>query len=157
MARPADPVRRDVEATLHRLVTATAAGPCGMLKAARRVVGESVGLARTIVNLTVDGLLGWEVDAGVPRLETVGAGATAAAHPIVDRSADRAGGPATGGQAVDADDLAISGYEDLAASHIVARLDRLNRSELAEIRTFEVANRGRRTVVGKIDQLLARS
>ena len=54
-------------------------------------------------------------------------------------------------------DLAIPGYEDLAASHIVARLDRLTRSELAAIRAFEVANRGRRTVVGKVDQLLART
>ena len=53
--------------------------------------------------------------------------------------------------------LAIAGYEDLAASNIVARLERLTPAELGEIRAFEVANRGRRTVVGKIDQLLARS
>ena len=35
-----------------------------------------------------------------------------------------------------------------------ARLDKLTAAELTEIRAFEVANRGRRTVVGKIDQLL---
>ena len=52
-------------------------------------------------------------------------------------------------------DLAIAGYEDLAASHIVARLDGLDRDDLAAIRRFELAHRGRRTVVGKIDQLLA--
>ena len=57
---------------------------------------------------------------------------------------------------VGAADLPIAGYEDLAASHIVARLDRLSTCRSGRDPPFEVANRGRRTVVGKIDQLLAR-
>ena len=109
-------------------------------------------------NLTVEGLLGWDVDAGVPPLQTVdtSAGVTplSTERPAqVTEVAEAAVMPAASVPA----DLAIPGYEDLAASHIVARLDRLTRSELVAIRAFEVANRGRRTVVGKVDQLLARS
>ncbi len=45
-------------------------------------------------------------------------------------------------------------YESLAASHVVARLRALSPSELEQVREFEAAHRGRRTVLGKIDQLL---
>jgi hypothetical protein len=155
MARSTDPLRLQVEATLQRLVGAAATAPCELLRVARRTVGESVGLARTVLNLTVDGLLGWEVDAGVPRLEPVGTGIQPSSAPLGEGAASRRSPPAPSSNRAGAADLPIPGYEDLAASHIVARLDRLSPSELAEIRAFEVVNRGRRTVVGKIDQLLA--
>ena len=157
MAPPADPVREGVEAALHRLVELVTTGPCGLLRTASRTIAESVGLARTMFNLTVDGLLGWEVDAGVPRLDTVDATVGAAAPLVAGGPGEVGAVPTAAGNRAGAVDLAIPGYEDLAASHIVARLDRLSPSELAAIRSFEVANRGRRTVVGKIDQLLARS
>ncbi len=153
MADPADPVRERVEATLHRLVDLATTPPCSVLRSAGRTVGESVGLVRTMVNVTVDGLLGWGIDAGGPRLGTVDGGSSATAPLRVERPRAVTETPAV---AVPVD-LAIPGYEDLAASHIVARLDRLSRPELTAIREFEIANRGRRTVVGKIDQLLARS
>jgi hypothetical protein len=144
-------LRDDVEAALRRVVGTATALPCTVMRVARRALAESAGLARTMVNLTVDGLLGWDVDAGVPRLQSTGGGV----GPETPRSAPVAvaSGSDQGGQAAD---LAIPGYEDLAASHIVARLDRLTPSDLARIRSFEVSHRGRRTVVGKIDQLLAR-
>jgi hypothetical protein len=104
-----------------------------------------------MLNLTVDGLLGWDIDAGVPRLQSTGDGV----GPSAPHGAPVAVAPETD-HGSEAADLAIPGYEDLAASHIVARLDRLTRSDLAKIRSFEVSHRGRRTVVGKIDQLLAR-
>jgi hypothetical protein len=156
MARSTDPLRQQIEATLQRLVGAAATAPCELLRVARRTVGESVGLARTVLNLTVDGLLGWEVDAGVPRLEPVSAGIQPSPAPLGEGAAARPDPPSTVSNRAGAADLPIPGYEDLAASHIVARLDRLSPSELVEIRAFEVVNRGRRTVVGKIDQLLAR-
>jgi hypothetical protein len=147
----ADPLREDVEAALRRLAGTATALPCALVQAARRTLAESAGLARTMLNLTVDGLLGWDIDAGVPRLQSTGEhsgpaetrGTRVAVAPEVVHHSQAA-------------DLAIPGYEDLAASHIVARLDRLTPSDLAKIRSFEVAHRGRRTVVGKIDQLLAR-
>ena len=148
---PADPLREDVEAALRRLAGTATALPCGLVRVARRALADSAGLARTMFNLTVDGLLGWDVDSGVPRLQSAGEGGDPAepgdvrvvVAPVIDRGSQAA-------------DLAIPGYEDLAASHIVARLDRLTPSDLAKIRSFEVSHRGRRTVVGKIDQLLAR-
>jgi hypothetical protein len=151
MPAAADPVRKQVETTLRRAVDLVAGTTCGLLGAARRTAGETVGLLRTVVNLTVDGLFGWDVDAGVPRLGD----AAPPPAPSTAPPAEPDGSDATamdGGVAVD---LAIPGYEDLAASHIVARLDRLSPAELTAIRRFELAHRGRRTVVGKIDQLLA--
>ena len=49
---PVDPVRQNVEATLRRLVDTATAVPCGMLRAMWQ-------------------LLGWDNDAGVPRLGRV--------------------------------------------------------------------------------------
>ena len=153
MTPPADPVRERVEANLHHVVALVTTAPCRLLRTASRTVTESARLVRTMVNLTVDGLLGWEADAGVPRLGTVDVDAGPATSSDAQRSGQLADAPATTG----AVDLAIPGYEDLAASHIVARLDRLSPSELVDIRSFEIATRGRRTVVGKIDQLLSRA
>ena len=51
--------------------------------------------------------------------------------------------------------LPIEDYQSLPASHVVARLERLDRTELDAIRDFEETHRGRRTVLGRIDQLLA--
>ena len=52
-------------------------------------------------------------------------------------------------------DLAIEEYESLAASQVVARLPSLTPDELDAVRRFEAEHRGRRTVLGRIDQLLA--
>ena len=146
---PADPLRDNVEAALRRLAGTATALPCGLVRAARRTVAESAGLARTMLNLTVDGLFGWDMDAGVPRLQSTGVVDPETRRTRIDAAPEMDHGNG-------AVDLAIPGYEDLAASHIVARLDRLTPSDLAEIRSFEVSHRGRRTVIGKIDQLLAR-
>ena len=49
----------------------------------------------------------------------------------------------------------IDDYESLAASQVVDRLPTLRPDELEAVRTFEAGHRGRRTILGKIDQLLA--
>lgn len=61
--------------------------------------------------------------------------------------------PNTGVDADDASDLPIDEYESLAASQVVARLTALDAEELAVIEQFELTNRRRRTVLGKIEQL----
>lgn len=53
-------------------------------------------------------------------------------------------------------DLAIDDYTSLKAIDIISRLDSLDREQLSTISKFEAANRGRRTIISKIDQLLAR-
>jgi len=55
------------------------------------------------------------------------------------------------------DELALVDYDHLPASHIISKLDGLTIGEVDAIGRYEVANRARRTVLGKIDQLRAES
>jgi hypothetical protein len=50
--------------------------------------------------------------------------------------------------------LSIPGFDTLSASQVVQRLDGLNRSELVSVRAYEASNRGRRTILSRVDQLL---
>jgi hypothetical protein len=50
-------------------------------------------------------------------------------------------------------DLAIPSYGSLAASQVVSRLEGLAPVELEAVRRYEVAHRGRKTVLGKIANL----
>ena len=53
------------------------------------------------------------------------------------------------------DDLAIPGYDSLAASQVVDRLAGLTSDELDAVRRYEAAGRRRRTILHRIDQLVA--
>jgi hypothetical protein len=61
-------------------------------------------------------------------------------------SSPSSNGPASG-------DLPIPDYDSLAASQVVPRLEALSRLELAAVRAYETANRGRKTILNKIAQL----
>ncbi len=50
-------------------------------------------------------------------------------------------------------DLAIPGYDALSASQVVQRLAGLAPDELEQVRAYEAATRGRKTVLTKISQL----
>jgi hypothetical protein len=58
-----------------------------------------------------------------------------------------------GGRASSNGDLVIPDYDELSASQVVERLDGLRRDELEAVRAYELANRGRRTILFKIEQL----
>lgn len=49
--------------------------------------------------------------------------------------------------------LAIPDYDGLSASHVVNRLAGLDPEELDAVRRYELANRGRKTILSKIAQL----
>jgi hypothetical protein len=49
--------------------------------------------------------------------------------------------------------LAIPEYDQLSASQVVERLDGLSPDELDAVRVYELAHRGRNTILGKITQL----
>jgi hypothetical protein len=142
----ADPVRAQVEESLRQLVDSVATAPCRVVQRARNVVSTSVGLARSIAELAFGAVLGRGGN-GTGGLEP--AAATPPSSPLRAEVASE--------QAVvapPAGALALEGYESLAASQVVARLDRLTHTELEQIREFELANRGRRTILGKVEQLL---
>ena len=61
---------------------------------------------------------------------------------------------AAGGHIPDVSSLAIPGFDTLSASQVVHRLDGLSRSELVATRAYELATRGRRTILSRVDQLL---
>ena len=49
--------------------------------------------------------------------------------------------------------LTIADYDSLAASQVIPRLAGLAPAELEAVRTYELAHRGRKTILGKITQL----
>ena len=55
---------------------------------------------------------------------------------------------------IDVGGLPIPGYDTLAASQVVARLDGLDGDELEAVRAYEAAHRNRKTVLGKVAQRL---
>lgn len=50
-------------------------------------------------------------------------------------------------------ELAITDYDSLSASQVVPRLEGLSDAELAAVRDYEAAHRGRKTILSKIAQL----
>jgi hypothetical protein len=71
------------------------------------------------------------------------------------REPPRGNGRGAAGPAPDEAQLAIPGYDSLSAAQVVQRLGGLGDGELNAVRTYEEAHRGRRTVLGKIEQLQA--
>lgn len=69
--------------------------------------------------------------------------------PVTVEPDDGAGAPA----GPDEDELAVPGYDSLSASQVVPRLAGLSGAELEGVRRYEVAHRGRKTILAKIDQL----
>jgi hypothetical protein len=51
--------------------------------------------------------------------------------------------------------LAIPGYDSLSASQVVQRLAGLSQAELIDVRTHEQSHRHRRTILNRVEQLLA--
>ena len=53
-------------------------------------------------------------------------------------------------------DHILAGYDDLSASQVVKLLDSLSTDELRSVVTYEEASRGRRTILTRAGQLIAR-
>ncbi len=61
--------------------------------------------------------------------------------------------PVTATSSDEAAKLAIPDYDALAATQVVDRLAGLSRDELEAVRAYESAHRGRKTILGRIEQL----
>jgi len=83
---------------------------------------------------------------GAARGNGSGAGARGAERPVTKATATAA--PAV-------TELAITDYDSLSASQVVIRLDGLDDDELEAVRAYEIANRGRKTILNKVAQLQA--
>jgi hypothetical protein len=147
-----DPIRAEVERWLHAIVGLSVLAPalvvsrtrrCAMRKAAsvRHHLGRPVQVARSLFDLA--GRSPVRVDPAPTTTRSAGA-VEVVADPEVNTTPSRG-----------ATDLAIEEYESLAASQVVARLPSLTPDELTAVRRFEAVHRARRTVLGRIDQLLA--
>lgn len=79
------------------------------------------------------------------------AGAAVAAPPVDSAAVPPPVEPAV--IAPPATELAISDYDSLAASQVVARLAALTPDDLAAVGAYEAAHRARRTILGKVQQL----
>lgn len=53
-------------------------------------------------------------------------------------------------------DLAVTDYDSLAASQVVPRLRALSAEELEDVRRYEAAGRGRKTILNRVAQLQSR-
>ena len=105
------------------------------------------------------------VDAGAGEVEALEADAVEAGPDLPDAPAEdggedvgQAADPADDADetdAPDADELPIADYDSLAASQVVPRLSSLGVDELSAVRTYESSNRGRRTILNRVEQLLA--
>jgi hypothetical protein len=79
--------------------------------------------------------------------------------PSTPSSATAGSAPSAGSPAGDGDvsptvgELAITDYDSLSASQVVTRLAGLAGDELEAVRAYEVAHRGRKTILNKIAQL----
>lgn len=141
-----DPVRAQVEATLRRVAADVTALPCQLVRFARRRVEQPVAVVRTVVTLAVNTVVGESPLAG----RAAPSDAAVTAPPPLTGRAYTAASPWRDNPSAD---LPIDDYDNLAASQVVARLDRLDADDLGVIEAFESANRGRRTILGKIEQL----
>jgi hypothetical protein len=77
------------------------------------------------------------------------------ARAVIGEPSRESAGPDSKSAAPAAASLAIPGYDTLAASQVVKRLGSLRPDELDAIRSYEIATRGRRTILHRIAQLAA--
>lgn len=136
-------MREEVERALRRIVEATVIVPWTLATWAPRCVLRRLGgLAATTAPATaVRTVVDLAQQATSPSESTLDGQVT----PAPTAAPADAPSPAA---------LPIEDYESLAASQVVTRLSALTPEGLRDVRDFEVAHRGRRTIIGKIDQLI---
>jgi hypothetical protein len=146
-----DPIRQEVERVLHVLVGTAFAIPLATIGTVRRCVGRRLdGVRRRVAEPAAIVRSVFDL---VGARNPIPAGRATVTSPPAE-TADATPVPAA---PHGADELPIEEYQSLAASQVVARLPALTADELGRVRQYEAAHRGRRTVLGRIDQLLVPS
>ncbi len=147
-----------------RLIDVAVFAPIGALSVVRRKIESQLTVARTVGEMAVQVgvrqvLARLAADAPPDAGATINRADEPAGYAVSDAS--RPVTPAASDTVRDQpspdvpppSDLPIPGYESLAASQVVSMLGALDGSNLEIVEQFERANRQRRTVLGKIEQL----
>jgi hypothetical protein len=148
MATSDDPVRAEVERWVRTLITAAVAVPGAAIERVGRCVSGRMGTVTERVAEPV------RLVKSLVELATGASASHGGTVPVAPAASTDAPYDGPSAASPDADELPIEEYESLAASHVIARLENLSPTELRKVRGFEAAHRGRRTVLGRIDQLL---
>lgn len=118
----------------------------------RRRVEDGLRSARELAEQAFSGL----VVPGDGSRAAPGTSATPGRAPAApDERSAPVGAVDTTAQRAEAQALPIPDYDELSASQVVERLDGLPVNDLAAVRAYEEAHRGRRTILFKIDQLVS--
>ncbi|MEQ8718186.1 MAG: hypothetical protein RIE08_11320 [Acidimicrobiales bacterium] len=146
--------------------------PLGLILERRRVVAELADrgrrqiafarmLGQTAFTVTIEDLrrsfrdpAGAETDPSTGLPELVVADRVAASVDS-EATANAVTGPDDVATGPPSETLAIVDYDSLAAKQVVRRLSGLEPDELEDVRRYEASHRGRRTILGRIDQLQA--
>jgi hypothetical protein len=104
----------------------------GVRKLQRQLAGQSGSADSTVVD---------DLDSPIDVYEDVLEAASAVASTSMTMTSIRA------------DDLVLPDYDHLPAAHVVAKLASLTQRERDAVEEYETANRHRRTILGKLDQL----
>lgn len=170
------PVTEDDKTPLEHAVELTVLAPIGFVLEARRLLPSFVERGRQQVNMakmvgqfavahgqtTAAKKLSAAQEQAEAILAEFGVGSSAPApadsYPAptaVPDPAPEAPAPAvpTPRSSAAAASLPIADYDSLAASQVIPRLDGLSADELTAVHDYEVAHRGRKTILGKITQL----
>ena len=116
----------------------------------RKQLASQVGLANMLGKMAV-GVLRNRVERVVGQQRSVAVKPTT---PTASRPSNTRPRPTrVADSAIGAGELAVPGYDSLAASQVVARLSGLSAEELQLVRRYEQANRARRTILLRIAQL----
>jgi hypothetical protein len=157
----------DRRRSIERLVELAVYAPLGLatiaseripptLDRGRRSAAQRLVLARAIGKMVAEQgerQLRRRFDpAVVAPVDSIDAPPTAPSRPTTDTAAAPVAAPVV---SIAAEALPIDDYESLAASHVVARLASLTPDERDVVARFETANRNRRTILGRLDQLRA--
>lgn len=154
---------------LDQLLDAALFAPFGMLlelrdrspelaARGRQHLETQIAVARMVGRFAVQ-MGGQQVSAFLQRQRDAAADRAAAAPAPAEPPAPAGAGPVAAPPAAPAaeppaaDVLPLEGYDTLAASQVVARLDGLDAAGLEAVRAYEQAHRNRKTILGKVAQL----
>ena len=124
-----------------------------LIERARREIALARVIGKFTVDFGLDALRRRVVDRVDPITSSAGGGTIEVLADAVDDDLVSTPTIDSAAPTIDVDSLVLPDYDHLPAAHVVAKLASLTRSERDAVEEYELANRHRRTILGKIEQL----